>query len=144
MWRSLVKRLDQTAQFTAPASAFQISQAETALNIRFPDELKECLGESNGILGQYGLNLIWSVKTIITTNLDFRTDKEFKQLYMPFEALLFFADAGNGDLFAFPIQAGQIRRPDIFVWNHEDDSRAWVAPDLERYLRWWLEGKITV
>jgi hypothetical protein len=63
---------------------------------------------------------------------------------MPFDNLLFFADAGNGDQFAFPIQAGEVRRPDVFCWNHEDDSRIWVAPSLEKYLEWWLTGKLTV
>ena len=32
----------------------------------------------------------------------------------------------------------------VFVWNHEDDSRAWAAPTLERYLEWWLSGQLTV
>ncbi|MEH0472441.1 SMI1/KNR4 family protein [Streptomyces sp. B21-097] len=27
------------------------------------------------------------------------------------------------------------RRPDVFVWDHESDSRRWVARDLEDYLR---------
>jgi len=37
---------------------------------------------------------------------------------------------------------GAIQRPDVFVWNHEDDSRTWVAPDLRRYLEWWADGRI--
>ncbi|WP_162255066.1 hypothetical protein [Paenibacillus sp. Soil522] len=35
----------------------------------------------------------------------------------------FFADAANGDQFAFPILNGKIVKKDIYVWNHEDDSR---------------------
>ncbi|WSL80461.1 SMI1/KNR4 family protein [Kitasatospora sp. NBC_01266] len=58
---------------------------------------------------------------------------------MPFDPLLFFADAGNGDLFALLPRIG---RPDVFVWNHEDDSRTWVAPSLAKYLEWWLTGQI--
>jgi hypothetical protein len=30
------------------------------------------------------------------------------------------------------------------VWNHEDDSRTWVAPNLAKYLEWWLTGRITL
>lgn len=63
---------------------------------------------------------------------------------MPFEPLLFFADAGNGDMFAYTVCNGSVRRPDIFVWNHEDDSRTWVAPSLALYLEWWLSGKLKV
>ena len=59
-----------------------------------------------------------------------------------FDPLLFFADAGNGDQFAFVITAGKIRRPDIFAWDHENDSRTWVAPSLAKYLEWWLSGDL--
>ncbi|MDQ4123150.1 MAG: SMI1/KNR4 family protein [Acidobacteriota bacterium] len=63
---------------------------------------------------------------------------------MPFDSLLFFADAGNGDQFAFRILKGEIRRNDVFVWNHEDDSRTWVASNLKQYLQWWLSGKLQI
>jgi hypothetical protein len=63
---------------------------------------------------------------------------------MPFDHLLFFADAGDGDQFAFGILNGEIRNPDIFVWNHENDSRTWVAPSLDVYLEWWINGKLKV
>jgi hypothetical protein len=83
------------------------------------------------------------VQRIAEDNLRFRSNKDFKSLYMPFSDLLFIADAGNGDQFAFPIDAdGAIRRPDVFVWNHEDDSRTWVAPSLKRYFEWWISGQI--
>ena len=52
------------------------------------------------------------------------------------------ADAGNGDQFAFVVLDGEVRRDDIFVWNHEDDSRSWVAPRLEAFYEWWLIGRI--
>ncbi|NUW33907.1 SMI1/KNR4 family protein [Nonomuraea sp. SMC257] len=55
-----------------------------------------------------------------------------EQLYMPFNPLLFFADYGGGDQFAYVVDPG---RHDIFVWDHETDSRRWVADNLEEYLR---------
>ncbi|MFE4588193.1 SMI1/KNR4 family protein [Streptomyces laurentii] len=58
---------------------------------------------------------------------------------MPFDSLLFFADAGNGDLFAL---LPRIDRPDVFVWNDEDDSRTWAAPSLATYLEWRSTGQI--
>lgn len=61
---------------------------------------------------------------------------------MPFDCLLFFADAGNGEQFAYSIQDGLIRKDDIYVWNHEDDSRTWVAPSLKKFIQWGLEGII--
>lgn len=144
MWKSLIKTLEPESEFSTPVSETQISDAEAKLGIALPAELKSCLRESNGVVDKYGLGLIWSIETIVSTNIEFRTYEDFKELYMPFDALLFFADAGNGDQFAFSIQAGQIRRPDVFVWNHEDDSRICVAPTLERYVVWFLEGEIKV
>ena len=66
-------------------------------------------------------------------------------MYMPLDHLLFIADAGNGDQFAFPISAdGTIHRPDVFVWSHEDDSRRMVAPSLKFYFEWWLSGQLKI
>jgi SMI1-KNR4 cell-wall len=60
---------------------------------------------------------------------------------MPFDPLLFFADAGNGDQFAF---LWKPRRDEIFVWDHESDSRSWVAGSLHQYLQWWLDGTLRI
>jgi hypothetical protein len=122
----------------------QLTVLETAVGIALPDELKSLLRESNGVLGTSGLRLIWPAEEITQRNVMMRTDSTFLHSYMSFENLLFFADAGNGDQFAFRIIQGAIRRPDIFVWNHEDDSRTWAAPSLKHYLEWWLTGKLKV
>src|SRR5690348_12775719 len=55
-----------------------------------------------------------------------RSYPEQNDLYMPFDPLFVFAWVGNGDLFFFPIQAGGIHRDDVFLWDHETDSRVWV------------------
>ncbi|MET9693876.1 SMI1/KNR4 family protein [Streptomyces sp. NPDC006514] len=68
---------------------------------------------------------------IVEQNLLFWSDPSFARLYMSFEALLFFGDNGGGDQFAF---VQMPRRPDVFVWEHETDSRRWVAGDLRDYL----------
>lgn len=33
---------------------------------------------------------------------------------------------------------------EVYVWDHEDDSRSWVAPSVMRYLEWWMAGVIAV
>ena len=128
--------------FAFPCLPEELDGVEKTLNVALPSELRELLDETNGVVGDYGLNLVWTAERIRKDNLEFRSYPNFRELYMPFDSLLFFADAGNGDQFAFPILDGEIRRADIFAWNHEDDSRTWVAPSLERYLEWWLSGKI--
>jgi SMI1-KNR4 cell-wall len=73
-----------------------------------------------------------------------RTSAALRESYMPFENLLFFADAGNGDQFAYPIIQGASLRSDIFAWDHENDSRTWVAASLQRYIERWLTGKLSL
>ncbi|MEZ5281816.1 MAG: SMI1/KNR4 family protein [Acidimicrobiales bacterium] len=60
---------------------------------------------------------------------------------MPFDPLLFFADTGNGDQFAFVLTPP---RDDIFVWDHETDSRTWAAGSLDQYLQWWADGTLKI
>jgi hypothetical protein len=142
MWREHIEKLEPDHEFFPSLTWAELTSSEDRLGLRFPDELRSLLQESNGVHGQYGLGLIWPIERIIADNLRFRTHPDFGDLYMPFDCLLFFADAGNGDQFAFPIQNGRTRRNDVFVWNHEDDSRTWVAPSLSKYLEWWLDGTI--
>lgn len=142
MWHELLARWSLDASFAQPASTGQIHKVEAALGVALPEELASVLLECDGVYSSYGLGLIWPSARIVADNLAFRANADFAELYMPFDALLFFADAGNGDQFAFAITAGRIRRPDIFAWDHEDDSRKWVAPSLAKYLEWWLSGDL--
>jgi hypothetical protein len=128
MWIELVKSLATETEFHLRATRLEIGKVERALGVTLPLELQQLLYESNGIFVDDGLGLIWSTDQIIKENIAFRSNPEFRDLYMPFDPLLFFADAGNGDQVAFCILNGAVQRPDIFAWNHEDDSRMWAAP----------------
>ena len=144
MWREKIQKLSKAAVFKNSASESILTNLESKLNTSLPDELRELLLESDGVNGEYGLGLIWNSERIVSDNLNFRTNADFADLYMPFNCLLFFGDAGNGDQFAFPIRNGQIQSSDVFVWNHENDSRTWIAPSLGKYLEWWLDGTIKI
>ena len=43
---------------------------------------------------------------------------------------MFFADGGNGDQFFLSLSGSN----EIYVWDHESDSRTWVAPTVLGYL----------
>lgn len=144
MWRELVSGLCNDVTFFPAASSKDVVEAGRTLGAPLPDDLAEMLLESDGIEGEYGLGLVWPLSRIIQDNLAFRSNREFKTIYMSFDSLMFFADAGNGDQFAYTVLGGRIRRPDIYVWNHEDDSRTWFAASLERYLHGWLIGDLQV
>ncbi|MCP3934326.1 MAG: SMI1/KNR4 family protein [Actinomycetia bacterium] len=131
--------LTEIATFADPATEEQVEAAERALDGELPRPLLELLYETNGVADEYGLGLIWPLDRIVDDNLMFRTNPLFRDLYMPFDPLLFFADAGNGDQFAFPWTP---RSDEIYAWDHEDDSRRWVAGSLDQYLQWWLDGTL--
>ncbi|MFH8803982.1 SMI1/KNR4 family protein [Streptomyces sp. NPDC017936] len=117
--------------FREPAQASDLAAAETRLRRTLPTELRQLLLESNGVIGRTHVDTVWSIDQIVERNLPFWSDQTFAQLYMPFNALLFLGDNGGGDQFAF-VQRPE--RPDIFVWEHENDSRRWVANNLQDHL----------
>lgn len=143
MWRDFLQSLGEEVTFHNPAGVYHLDEAESKLGVKLPVELRELLRESNGVEGEYGLGLVWSIDRIVQSNMELRTNQELDSAYMPFTHLLFFADAGNGDQFAYAISAsGEIRCHDIYAWNHEDDSRTAIAPTLKAYLEGWLTGRI--
>jgi hypothetical protein len=141
VWTELIASLPGTTILREAATETALRDVERQLGQSLPTELAALLAESNGIEGEYGLGLVWPVAHIIKENLALRGDVDLGRLYMPFDPLLFFGDAGNGDLFAIVPHTG---RPDVYAWNHENDSRAWVAPSLGKYLEWWLNGRISL
>jgi len=138
----LIERVSQwgEATFRDPASAQMLDEAEIALRHPLPNDLRELLGESNGIEGEYGLGLLWSIERIARDNHEFRTGGNLRELYMPFDGILFFADAGNGDQFGLSLSGNN----DVFAWDHEDDSRRWVADSALAYLEAWMTGRLTI
>ncbi len=143
-WTEFLTGIDHPITLAAPAAASDIESAAARLGHAIPDDLADLLRESNGVLGKYSLGLVWPVERIVHDNLEFRSHPEFPSLYMPFDPLLFFADAGNGDQFAFAVLQGAVPRQDIFVWDHETDSRQWVAPSLRVYLERWCSGELKI
>jgi SMI1 / KNR4 family (SUKH-1) len=141
VWREQILQWGTDIDFREPAAAEAIQACQQALGQQLPNDLVGLLRETDGVQGQYGLGLVWSTERIRQDNLRFRSSPDLASLYMPFEPLLFFADAGNGDQFAFVIRD---RPANVFVWDHETDSRTMVAPSLATYLEWWLNGQLTI
>ena len=131
MWRQSVREVFSDAGLREPVEEAEIVAAEGRLGRELPTELKQLLLESDGVIGRTHVATVWSLGEIVERNLRFWSDSTFTQLYMSFEALLFFGDNGGGDQFAF---VQKPHRPDVFVWEHESDSRRWVANDLRGYL----------
>lgn len=143
MWKDLIRRFEPKARFREPVTPAELVAAEARLGSPLPAELRDCLLETNGVETEYAV-LLWDVGRIAADNDLFRTNPEFRDLYMSFDQLLFFADAGNGDQFGYRMLSDAVRGAEIYVWNHEDDSRTWAAPGLATFFEWWSTGKLKV
>lgn len=128
------------AHFREPATSGALSASQAELGHPLPDELRDLLAQTDGIEGEHGLGRMWSIERIAQDNQRFRSDPTFADIYMPFDGLVFFADAGNGDQFFVSLSGNN----EVYVWNHEDDSRTWVAPTVPGYLEAWMTGRLTI
>jgi hypothetical protein len=140
MWREVITSLTKDYEFYPPATADQIETVETSLGVILPGELRELLAETNGVKGEYGFWLVWPTEKIVEENLFFRTFPDFRELYMPFDPLLSFGDYANGDMYAYVITSAGVTRRDIFIWEHESDSRRDFAFGLVPYFERWVSG----
>lgn len=131
MWREEILRVMGDAELGAPASEEALAAVETALGQSLPTKLVALLRECDGVRGRHGVEIVWSAERIARDNAYFRADEDFAELYMPFGPLMFFGDNGGGDQFAF---VRTPERDEVFVWEHETDSRFLVAHRLKQYL----------
>ncbi|MFD4345844.1 SMI1/KNR4 family protein [Streptomyces coelicoflavus] len=130
-WRESIERFP-SALPRNPAKPHVLERVERLLEIALPAELKAFLSESDGLLDEYGTEVVWSAERILGDNLAFRKDDQYRSLYLPFDSLLFFGDNGGGDQFAFTCRPP---RDGVLVWDHETDERALVSPTLESFVR---------
>jgi hypothetical protein len=144
--------LDVLPSFFPPAPKELISDAESTLKILFPSELNSLLLATNGV-GEILHNrdediftgyFIWPIERIKRENDDYRKLPIYKEINMPFDCLLFIGDSGFGDNFGYAVVGSTVKRNAIYMWNHEDDSRSWVAPSIRDFIEWWPSGKIKI
>ncbi|MBI3966981.1 MAG: SMI1/KNR4 family protein [Chloroflexi bacterium] len=140
LWRDLIHDLNPEWRPGVPASGEDFVAGEATLGVGLPEELVGLLREKDGVRDVFGAYLIWPARRIRDDNVAFRSSADFHELYMPFDSLLFFGETGGGDQVAYAITGGQIRKPDIYLWDHETDSRVMVAPSLWAFLEHWKDG----
>lgn len=153
-WKEYIAQLNVTRTNTSfhlntpvPDNLLSTLKEQFSL-VELPGELLQLYSQTNGIDetlgGQKISELVWPIERVMETNKSYRSNSDFKELYMSFDQLLFVADAGNGDMFGYSTLNGKFDRWDIFAWNHENDSRTWIAPDLKTFVEWWLNGAIKI
>ena len=142
MWKNYISKIVGDAQFNAPVTEKELRSIKGELNIELPKSLIELYSETNGVEGSY-YSYIWSTEMLIKENLSVWGIEEFENYKKPGN-LLFFVDAGNGDLFGYLIINGEVESEDIYVWNHENGSRRVVASTLKEFIKGWYSGGISI
>ncbi|MEU5209483.1 SMI1/KNR4 family protein [Streptomyces sp. NPDC020742] len=132
MWREMIAGFGGHVDFHNPVDDQILDQIEQQLGQPLPHPLKQLLLETDGLDDEFGTEVVWSAQRILEDNKQFRAEESFRDLYMPFDDLIFFGDNGGGDQFAF---VRNPKRNDVFVWDHETDARNWVSTSLEDYLQ---------
>ncbi|MEV6784638.1 SMI1/KNR4 family protein [Streptomyces sp. NPDC051098] len=130
MWRELILDLAADADLGGPVDDVSLTTVERVLGQRLPTDLIALFRECNGVALD-GVDVVWGAEQVARDNTAFRGAPDFADLYMPFEPLMFFGDNAGGDQFAF---VRTPERDDVFVWEHETDSRFMVAGGLLQYL----------
>lgn len=142
MWKALISSLDDSCEFSPPASSAELVAAEKMLGCPFPESLKTLLLETNGVYhARFSMAFLWDLETILAANLDRRKNWE---AYgdTPFDDLLFFSEGGNGDGYAFEVRAGREAEMKILWRDHETGERAPVATTLEEFIEGWITEKL--
>jgi len=128
-WKILLEQFTKENPYmklNPPATEQQISEIEEKLHIHLPKDLKSLLRETNG-----DDFLLLSTDQIIEINLMVRT----QDFYMPLDCLLFFGRNGCGDYYGYPItREDGVRDNNVYMWDHEYDSREWKAGSLEEII----------
>lgn len=131
MWREMISPWLGRLEVGEPAEEVDLRRVEDVLGHPLSPALRQLLVEFDGVADEYGTDVVWSTRQIADSNLEFRNNSEFTELYAPFDRLLFFGDNGGGDQFA--LQVG-VLGDEVLVWDHETDERGVVAPSLPIYV----------
>lgn len=131
-WGRLAER--KGFAMSPPPRQDAIAAAEARLGHPLSDALRSLYEKSDGFEDEWGCSCVMRLNDLVTENEQMRTDDENRAHYMPFGSLLFFGQVGNGDLLFHPVLTPGIRE-DVFLWDHEDDSRRWYAPGVPEALK---------
>lgn len=118
-------------RFFPPVLPGALAAAEVALGCPLPEDLKQLYAQTDGLFVHHGTNLVMPLQAAVEENETLRYSPDLRELYMPFNHMLVFGGAGNGDLYFFPMHADGFLAPEVFIWDHETDSRTFFAANLK-------------
>ena len=154
MWREFIQTLaadtEYEYEFAPPATYFQLERLEQVFKASLPDALRKLLLETNGVrqimhykeervpIGQ----VLWDTESIQRHNRKMRTNNAYRDFYLPFDDLLFFASPGADKLrFALRIDADCVTET-VIAWLPTNDTRTEQATSLRDFIKSWFSGQL--
>ena len=138
MWINQINKYKDKNSYikvNSPSNNEEIVAAQQELNVAFPNELKELLLELNG-----DSVLLHSLQQIIENTI--MTRRELSGCYEGLTQLLFIGGNGCGDYYSYIITDGIIVSNKIIRWEHEDNSRIFVANGLAELIEKYYTDQI--
>jgi hypothetical protein len=134
-WHELAA--EANLRLTPPPRQEAVREAEQKLGCHFASSLRSCYQQTDAVTDEWGYAYILPVADLVQQNQQLRT--QYRDLYMSFDDLIAFGQLGNGDLFFQPLAPPG--NDNVFVWDHEDDSRRWYATDVADAIRRFARAK---
>lgn len=132
-WKELAVTCISEVRFHSPVNPIEIQKSEISLGRKLPEELSSLYLETDGIFDRTGANIVSPLSDVVGDNLDLWGDG-YKDLYMSLAPLFAFGGPGNGDRFFVPITPNGNYRKRVYLWDHENDSRTWLANGIRDLL----------
>lgn len=138
MYRELIEKQAEKNQYIKPhggATEKDISNAEKAMKVKFPEELRTLLSEMNG--DGY---LFLSADKIVEYNQMKR--EILGEVYDGLDKLLFFGENGCGDHYSYLIDGKTAVEGNIVFWDHETNEYHTVAKNLTEFIERYFNNEI--
>lgn len=71
-WKSVIIANDSSAQFSPALNEAEIVDAEKALAVDFPSDLRGFFLQSDGVTADFGSGVVWRLSDVVSRNLEFR------------------------------------------------------------------------
>jgi SMI1-KNR4 cell-wall len=119
-------------RLVTPARAqVAVAHTERVVGSRLSESLRDLYAHTDGLIDEWGYAYVLPISELGRQNEHFRT--ALSDVYMSFDDVVLFGQLGNGDMLFQPrVPEGN---NNVFVWDHEDDSRTWYAVDVPDALR---------
>jgi cell wall assembly regulator SMI1 len=130
-WRDKINLCFPACKLSNPAPKALILDSESKLGRTLPADLVALLSESNGFTTARGDSVIEPIDYIISDTLDLWS---YEDLYIAPKTMVAFGGPGDGDRYFFPILPNGEYKDEVYLWDHETDSRKWISQSLADFL----------